>query len=191
MSTSKLLLLTPEYDEYSEDQAPTGVKVEETYLGDLINKLSDYELFQHGLVRVKPKDPKKKEPEFDELATTTLKMHGWVHLSTVKDRAERKKFTDKFWIRDRIYSHIRQIDLDKISDHDLSNLAAGCSLMQEVETDSVLTEKDRDKVAKKKKANEKAAAARAAKAKEAAALKEKKKIERAKKILKEAGQLKE
>lgn len=191
MSHEKFFKITAVVDEYDEYPSVQDIKFEEVGLNDILAKMSDYDLQNLGLVRVQNKDPKKKEEGLSQTAVMSLKYHGWVHLDTVKDRAERKKYTQKFYYVDPVYKHAQEIDVDRIGDNDhlVGKLASGAVLMQEVEPESVLSEKAQKKLETKKKALKKNAAERAEKVKAAAEAKKKKAVEKAKKLLKEAGEL--
>jgi hypothetical protein len=193
-----LLKITPEF--YDSDCGEcgcgtySGLNVQQTTLADEISKMSDYHLHQLGLVRVKP-DVNK---EFDKLAVTTLKQHGWVHAANATTRAEKKVLEQKFWILNengKAYAYydpkFAALDLDDLPDELIKRLAEGAEIVQKVTAKSVLKDKDYKRLkevqAKKAEAAKKAAETKKLKA-EAKKLKQ---IEEAKKLLEEAGELKQ
>lgn len=169
------------------------IKFKELSIGDIIASMNEYDLYAHGLVRVK-KDSKKGN-KHDKLAVKLLKEQGWVHLDSAKSRAERKALENEFYILNENGNNwstynpkFKKIDLDPIQDEYLDSLAFGSILVQKVSTKSVLTDADYKKFSTRVKAKKIKEAAKKAKLKASAEKKKQKEIENAKKILAEAGE---
>jgi hypothetical protein len=171
----------------------SGMRVEQTSVGALVAGLNDYELYQLGLVRVKPDADKKMNPT----AINTLKQHGWVHAASAEDRAKRKELEQKFYLLNKQgskylfhYTSVNEMDLDDVRDDYLKLIAAGSAeIVQKVTPKSVLSEKDQKRL-KTLETQKVASAKKAAEGRKAKAeAKKQKEIEKAKKILEEAGEL--
>jgi hypothetical protein len=191
-----LLKITPLYDEGGDCGECGGntyfsFKHEEVSLADLIKGLKDYELQQYGLVRITP----DSKGEFDHYTLKAMKNHGWVHAASTKDRAERKQLEQEFHLLDTVpspYSYMNKfqlLDMDNVDGNQLEKIANGARIVQTVTPKSVLADKDYKKLQALRKKKEEAAARRKANKQANEEKKKQKEIEKAKKILEEAGEL--
>lgn len=192
-SVMLLLKIEPEYEGDYEQSYVNRLRYEEVTIGDMLKKMSDYELQQYGLVRINPDENKK----IGHYAVQALKQAGWAHAAAAKTREERKVLDQKFYILNEKGSKYAYydpmfavLDMDGISDELMKRLVEGAEIVQKVRTKSVLSAKDykRFKTIQKKMeaAKKKAADSKAAKI----AKKKQKEIEAAKKLLAEAGEVK-
>jgi len=166
-------------------------KVEEVYLTQLMNEMSDWELQSHGFCRVKV-DPKTKT--LPQTTVNTLKQHGWVHASSAKTRAEKKVLEEEYWYLESnatpYGSRFIRLDMDNVQDHILDQLADGAKIVQVVSVKSVLPDAQYQRYLKAKEKKEVAAKAKKEKNKEKLAAKKQAEIDKAKRLLKEVGELK-
>lgn len=176
--------------EGDESYVSCHIKLQEVELGTLLKETPSYVLAQHGFIGI---DQKKG---LSEEAIAYLKQHGWVHASTVKDANERKELEQQFWIMDKKgdpYPYYKpafaELELTNISDDRLQQLASGAQIVQKVTPKSVLPEKDYKRLQTIKKQKEEAAKKRKETAAKREAAKKQKEIERAKQVLKDAGEL--
>lgn len=178
-------------DSYSGD-CELGHK--EVTLKQLLNRASDFELQQMGLVRL----ALDKTKPVTEAAAKTLRAFGWSRPDVAKNREEKKAMEEEYYILDEngkpywmnYNPKFAKIDLDDLKDDTLIQLANGARIVQKVSARSVLKDSDYKKYLAQKKKKEDAAE-RAKKSKETKEQnKLKKQIENAKKILMEVGELK-
>jgi hypothetical protein len=193
---SLLLKITPITEErddcqYCSHDEFVGFKHEEVELSTLIKELSPNQLMNLGLMRITAEKDKKP----DELAVMTLKKWGWVHAETIKDRAERKQMEEEFYLLEGLnqglsysYGNLYKLDLDNVSPNIISKLGHQAKIVQVVNPKTVLKESDYKKLETEKKRRQEAAK-KASEAKKVVAEKKRlAKIEKAKKILAEAGE---
>lgn len=171
-----------------------GITHESVTETQIVGEMNEYTLSLLGLVRVTPDSLKK----MSKIATDTLKQHGWAHVSTVKDRAEKKAMEQEFYILNedgKPFSSydpkFGKLDLDNLTDHNIEALANGAKIVQVVTAKSVLSEKDYDRYRRTKQKKEESAAKKKLTKEQKLAAKKQKEIEKAKQLLKEAGELKE
>lgn len=178
-----------EYDSCSVDD----IKVTEVSIGDLIHAVPHYQLYlNYKLVRLDAKGNKipKEVVEY-------LKAQGWVNPSTVKDREERKAMEQVYYILDEkgqesyYYrkTKFHKVDLDNLTTDDLEQLADGAKIVQVVKTKSVLPSSQYNRLTNLKKKREELAEKRKQAAEKKKEKLKQREIEKAKKILAEAGEL--
>lgn len=135
---------------------------------------------------------------FTKATEAILKQHGWIHKETAKTREDKKLVSEEYYMLDMdsyknkpyIYNpSIEVVDLDNLSEKQISNLASGkYKIAQIVTNKSVLPDSVYKKVQDKKKKNQEEAAKRAATKKKKEQSKKQKEIEAAKKLLQENGE---
>ncbi len=158
----KIILVKQDYG--YEDDDPT-LDVKEVSLGELLN------------------DP---DPEIQ----AHLAYSGWVNLKKAKDVEAKLVLNKKFYVvaNERVYGLVKQInDLDKMQGFEITNLANGAVLLQEVSLRSVLSDEQwrlysdvKRRLDEQKKKDRLSQEQKAAK-------KKAKEIEKAKKVLQEHG----
>lgn len=172
-----------DYDEYHEIE----LTHEEVELTTLMDQMNEYELANRGYLRVKDKLSKQ--------AIDGLKKLGWVHADSCKNREEKKILEQEFYIldekgREPLFTYdpkFKKIDLDDLHDHYIVQLAKGARIVQKVSLKSVLRPKDYEKLLKEQKKLAESQKKKKETAKKKAETIKQKEIEKAKKILQEAG----
>ena len=124
-----------------------------------------------------------------------LSKHGWVHEKTVQDREKRKVVTQEYFLVDQIakgyYPDFKfcKVDVNNLTDSQLDQLSRSAQLVQVVDEKTVLTSSDLKKLTTKKnnikEKNEKLKLTLQKKADK----KKAKELEAAKKLLEEAGHI--
>ena len=193
-----VILITPNYDEgddcYECGCSRTGFvgfKHEAVTVEELVDRMQEHELHLRGLVRVKPVGG-----EVGGIAVNTLKQHGWVHAPSVEDRAKRKEMEQKFFILAKNSSPyspttFHELDMDNLTDQQIEQIADGAQIVQKVTPKSVMSEANYKRLKAVEKRKTEAAAKKAETKKAVAEKKRNAEIAKAKKLLKEAGELNE
>jgi hypothetical protein len=189
MSDEILIRVKVKYDDY--DYSACDLHHEVVTFDQLLDQSGDYLLNTRGYSKVD-----FSKGEVDKKTIEFLKSKGWVHQKTVQDREERKVMEQEYYLFDELGQNFSyrtpmfsKIDIENLTEDQIAQLSKGGKIVQVVSAKSVLPDIQYKKIQdrrkhldalklKNKEANEKKAAA-----------KRQKEIDKAKKILEEAGEL--
>ncbi len=177
-----------------EDYYDCSLEHKEVIVEELLEEQGSYSLYLMGYIKI----DKDKDKDLSKETVRFLREKGWSHVDSAKNREEKKVLAQKYYL---IYKEgdsynygyaampkFSEIDLDDISDEQIQQLAKGGEIVQSVTLKSILSAKDYKKLQTKKKVNkEKADRAKAVREKKAKTTKEKA-LEKARKLLQEAGE---
>jgi hypothetical protein len=197
-----ILKIDPQCYHDDESSCCDDIEVRKMSLGELLDAENEYALSSLGYVRVKKvatlvgRKVKDRKFTLSDQAVKTLLQHGWVHSDTVTEREEKKKFVQKYYmVDDNGYPHrgfsnpsYHEVDPSNLNHSQLEQLAKGARIVQVVETESVLTAEGVKRFKELKKSREEQAQKLTEARKAKTELKRKVEIEKAKKLLAEAGE---
>ena len=115
-----------------------------------------------------------------------LKSNGWVNIQDIKDREDKIKALKEYFIIDK-YHRNHKLDIDRLDNSELRDLASGWSHLVQKISNNCLTGESKVKYDKAVKAHKKAEKTRVRQQKEREKKKAERKIEKAKKILEKEG----
>lgn len=177
---------------YPDDTPSSLLSYEETTIDDLINGMSDYQLGQFGIHRLKIEKSGKSLSKETKKILSDL---GWRHYAHAEERHEKKVLEDKYFIMNpqgKLYSwndpKFEEIDVDQLTDAQIDRLAKGAKIVQAVSAKSVLSTSQYQRLKDKKDKIAEAAEKKRLSKQKREENKKQKLIEKAKKLLEESGE---
>lgn len=186
MSDEMLIRVRATYDGYGEC---CELQQETVTIEKLLSEQSEYMLEVNGFVMVDTKKGISKK------TASLLRKLGWVHVETAKKREEKKVMEAEYYLYDQhgndsqFYNpRFSKIDVENLTYDQTQQLAKGGKIVQVVSPESVLPTAQMKQVKVKKTELEDAKTRAKVAAETRAAKKRQQELERAKKLLQEAGE---
>lgn len=175
-------------DEYQEYNSPE-ISTKQMTFSELVQETNDNELLGYDLLRI----GKQVDGKISDLAQQRLRQHGWINKDGALKANEKKVMEERFYLMKEPdhfgLRHFEEIDPNSLTMMQEHYLSEGAKIVQVVEPKSVLS-KSAYKNLKAAQDKKEEAARKRKEAEEARKKKDKvKELERARKLLAEAGEL--